>query len=76
MSKQEFPIGKAVYRGRDGNLHWAIGAVLVKEHPRSTFCMWTACGNQDIPANEAWYYRDGEDTVDCEDCLGVEADVA
>ena len=66
----EFPIGLAVWVDPNKATHWAVGAVLVRQHPRETFCMWDACGHHDISPSGAHYYREGIDVVDCPECLG------
>ena len=61
-------IGQAVFYDSRNIGHWAMGEPLVLQHPKETFCCWTACGSQDIPPNGA-HYRTATDFVDCPDCL-------
>lgn len=49
--------------------HLCEGAELVGGD-RATFCLWTLCGQFDVPAGKAWEMAP-EDEVTCEECLAA-----
>ena len=51
------------------NGHLCEGAELVRGDAE-TFCLWTRCGQYDVPANAAWEMTP-EDVVTCAECLEV-----
>ena len=55
--------GTAVWIDKNGVMHRAVGADV---HPNIRL-LWTACEQQDIPANSAWIQRP-EDKVTCYEC--------
>lgn len=54
-----------VWEDPDGTVHIANGAQLVPVDA-DTFCLWTLCGSQDIPANTA--YKGSHSDATCEKC--------
>ena len=65
-------VGQAVWGSPDGLLHWAIGDRLVSPDA-GTFVVWTACRKYDVPANAAWYHRQGIDQITCLECEEAKA---
>ena len=63
--------GEACWTDKRDVTHWAVGDVMVSQHPRETMLVWTACGKHDVPANGAFYHEQ-DVTVDCPLCLDME----
>lgn len=56
----------AVWQDGKGVMHRAVGA----EVHRGIRLLWTACGQSDVPGNQAWIVRP-DDRITCAECRKV-----